>query len=1097
MKKTVMTAMSFLVALSLCGAEKTLHYSAPITESPPVIDGKILPGEWRDSLSFDGMRHASGGKLEWRSAKSFITSDGTSIYLAMETELPGDGSLVTGKQQNGIQACFEDIAEFFIDPAPDADVGINHHLLVNSAGNSSLEAIPRGNAQKATWKKSDIQFRQSKENGKWTVEAKFPVALFRRELSGSPWGISICRSWMRPLLFSSSPGNFNGNNVRISFAKENPALAFRWNRDPFTKHIDMTLSVRNRSGIPQAYDAGILLTNNHMPDMRKEETLKTAADETANLHFEAKLTGNTCTDFDLRIQLKDSAGREIFPLHYTWNVPLRKNRWMIAKDRVNTADFEIAHYPYSRKLRIENILRSHKGKIPAQNPVEIIEKETGKTVWSGFVPGKDGALTCFTLPELNGIYKVVFQVGGDKVEKELERKRFEWENNTLGLSRKVYPPFTDMTVSGRTVGTVFREHLLGNTGLPEQITVKGVELFASGSRLVANGQPVSGTLSFAEKAPDRVVTASALTGRNFSATASGLWEYDGALKYDLTLNPGKIDSLVLEIPLKDSLAPIAYTGIMRNIVLEHLPSRDGIIWKSTDAPLDKRMPAGFCNYLYLGGFHRGLCVFAENDRNWGWKHGTPNMDIVRRGNAVILRIHLVNAPLSVSRKQTLSFGLMAAPVKPRPKDWAVRWIDNKYTVLGTDVNWLGGPGCCACVYPPGRKTIFWEALAKANVEPLKTPEQKAERKKLADELIRIAAPYFAPFDVPDYQKGYNRLVYHRIARGASYGRNMIFYYNRSVYNGLDEYPTFMNEWTTADFEARRYIPSIDEIFIVPSRSYIDYSLYWHKKSFQYRNHGIYWDNIMCVPSYNTEMTDAYRRPAGSIVPAAGIWQLRSLIKRAFVMMCEEGLPPVTLPHMTSLSFLPMLSFATYQLDWEWKRSAGPVQTRFSRDYCRLVSHGELAGVVPVVCNDAGPQAGLKHIERSFAGVALVHMLDRYNSNSEKYTPEKPLNTLNRAVHERYLHEPGVRTVRYWDETNDSGILIDNKETAWITHFVPEKKAVSVLCSYSDKPQTVRLKFPAGWKTSDFENGRELPGKENNELVLNLKPYEVLAVEFKK
>ena len=63
MKKTVMTAMSFLVALSLCGAEKTLHYSAPITESPPVIDGKILPGEWRDSLSFDGMRHASGGKL--------------------------------------------------------------------------------------------------------------------------------------------------------------------------------------------------------------------------------------------------------------------------------------------------------------------------------------------------------------------------------------------------------------------------------------------------------------------------------------------------------------------------------------------------------------------------------------------------------------------------------------------------------------------------------------------------------------------------------------------------------------------------------------------------------------------------------------------------------------------------------------------------------------------------------------------------------------------------------------------------------------------------------------------------------------------------
>lgn len=291
MKKTVMTAMSFLVALSLCGAEKTLHYSAPITESPPVIDGKILPGEWRDSLSFDGMRHASGGKLEWRSAKSFITS-GRHIHLIWQGKrnCRGMEALSPGKQQNGIQACFEDIAGFFIDPAPDADVGINHHLLVNSAGNSSLEAIPRGNAQKVTWKKSDIQFRQSKENGKWTVEAKFPVALFRRELSGSPWGISICRSWMRRCSFLRLPEI----STEITSGYPLQRRIRRWHsagtRDPFTKHIDMTLSVRNRSGIPQAYDAGILLTNNHMPDMRKEETLKTAADETANLHFEAKLT---------------------------------------------------------------------------------------------------------------------------------------------------------------------------------------------------------------------------------------------------------------------------------------------------------------------------------------------------------------------------------------------------------------------------------------------------------------------------------------------------------------------------------------------------------------------------------------------------------------------------------------------------------------------------------------------------------------------------------------------------------------------------------------------------------------------------------------
>ncbi len=1091
MKNIAMTSLSLLAAFSLFGDGKMLNYPAPVTEKPPVIDGRLSPGEWRDSLSFDGMKQESGGKLEWRAAKSFITSDGNYIYLATETELPEDGSLVTKEQQKGVHACFEDIVEFFIDPAPDDPSGINYHLLVNSAGNSDFDSIPRGKTQKPDWKNSGVEFKQSKENGKWTVEARFPLALFGRGITGKPWGISLCRSWMRPLLFSSVPGHFNGNDVRIDFSRENPALAFRWNRDPFLKHINMTLSVRNRADAPRTFDAKILLTNNHMPDVRKEEPLKLAPDEAKEVRFDAKLTGNTCTDFDLSLSLKDSSGKEIFPLQYIWNVPLRKNRWLVAEGQVNSFDFEVAHYPYLKKLRIGNILGSYKGKLPERIPVELADAKTGKTVWKDSVPGKNGVISCFTVPELDGEYKLIFSLNNAKVEKELVRKHFEWEKNTLGTSRKVYPPFTDMTVQGNSVGTVLREHLLGRTGLPEQITVKGVEILASKCRLIANGQPVAGTLAFTEKAPDCVQTTSILTGKNFSAAASGRWEYDGALKYDLTLNPGKIDSLVLEIPMKSGIAPIAYTGIMRDIVLERLKTQEGVVWKSTQAPADKRMPAGFCPYLYLGSALRGLCFFAENNRNWGWKRGTPNLEIVRKGGEVILRVNLVNSPLTIEKPQTLSFGLMTAPVKPRPKDWATRWTDNQYTVLGTDINWLGGPGCCACVYPPGRKTIFWEALAKANTEPLKTPEQKAERKKLAEELIRIAAPYFEPFDVPDYQKGYNRHVHHRISNGASYGRSMIFYYNRSVYNGLDEYPTFMNEWTTADFEARRYIPSINEIFIVPSRSYIDYSLYWHRKSFQYRNNGIYWDNFMNVPSYNTEMTEAYYNPDGSITPAACFWQMRELVKRAFVMMNEEGLPPVTLPHMTSLSFLPLLSFATYQLDWEWKRSAGPVQTRFGRDYCQIVSHGELAGTIPVVCNDAGPQAGQDFIQRSFAGVMLVHMLDSYN-----FLPTKPMKSLNQAVSEQYLHEPGVETYRCWDEKKCPGFSIDNHEIAWIIHLVPGKKAVFGLCSYSDASQSVKLNSPAGWKAFHFETGKPAAA-ENGNLSLVLKPYEVLALEFKK
>ena len=97
------------------------------------------------------MRQHNGGALEWRRARAFIGTDGKALYLALETELPEDRSLVTGKQRKGVQACFEDIAEFFIDPDPDAASGINYHLLVNAAGNTDFDALPRGKAEKPDW----------------------------------------------------------------------------------------------------------------------------------------------------------------------------------------------------------------------------------------------------------------------------------------------------------------------------------------------------------------------------------------------------------------------------------------------------------------------------------------------------------------------------------------------------------------------------------------------------------------------------------------------------------------------------------------------------------------------------------------------------------------------------------------------------------------------------------------------------------------------------------------------------------------------------------------------------------------------------------
>ena len=162
----------------------------------------------------------------------------------------------------------------------------------------------------------------------------------------------------------------------------------------------------------------------------------------------------------------------------------------------------------------------------------------------------------------------------------------------------------------------------------------------------------------------------------------------------------------------------------------------------------------------------------------------------------------------------------------------------------------------------------------------------------------------------------------------------------------------------------------------PAKSYIDYNLYWYAKSFELAgNGGVYWDNWFVAPSFNTGGTDAYRRADGNVVPTAGIWGLRELSKRTFVMMNELGMRPITFPHMTSFSPLPLLSFATVQYDWEWKYSEGDVQDRYRREYLQLASTGELAGAWPVLLGDQGPLGDDPWTQRTFTAVRIVHELD--------------------------------------------------------------------------------------------------------------------------
>ena len=142
--------------------------------------------------------------------------------------------------------------------------------------------------------------------------------------------------------------------------------------------------------------------------------------------------------------------------------------------------------------------------------------------------------------------------------------------------------------------------------------------------------------------------------------------------------------LTLEIPLRAEVAQLMHAmadGIRYPIIIGRVPAGDGVIWSAKQL-MTSDWPANFCTYLFLGDAARGLCWFAENDRGWSRDPTTANLELRREGEQLIIRVQLANQPFTLDTARTMTFGVQAAPIKPRLEGWRHRWYTDHYSILG-------------------------------------------------------------------------------------------------------------------------------------------------------------------------------------------------------------------------------------------------------------------------------------------------------------------------------------------------------------------------------------------------------------------------------
>ncbi|MCY2931423.1 MAG: DUF6067 family protein [Planctomycetota bacterium] len=1087
-------------------------YRASLLAQSPLAKGPIQLDRWKAATGLDGL--GAGGLMDNRRARVLVGATATHLCVGVISELPPDGALVTDR----VDLLDDDCLEIWLAPGEGQPLGI----VLNSRERLEYRAMDGAPCPGAA---GACQVIHALHEGMWHCQIEVPLEVFTAagRAVDSLWRLDVVRRFQRPSARAGLAAP-NGQLPRFQFvAAPQPVVQLNYLEDPGRAgSLGVALDLFNPTDKPLTLAAGIGLVRDRMEDIFNREDCTVPPGQTHRVLVYSE--GLAAREFSAHSFVRDAAGKYIYSRVQTYR-PHQLARWTQEEAAKAPLDLQFAYWPYHNRMRV---LADVSG-LPAAARLERVDVQVrsradGKVIHSLSLPAsRFEAGRCeaaFDLPALEGDYQVVATATGpgtpaEPVVKDFVRRVYPWEKLGLGASRKVYPPFEPIVSRGATQKLALKEYDLNDQGLLSQVRAGHVDydevcdLLAGPMRYVAviDGKTVQASaspLEYLERADDRVLARGQVTLGPLALKPACTLEYDGVLRVDLGLGASggrTVEQLVLEIPLNAAHAGLinAMSTRFRDAIKAHpLPAGEGVVWSAADLP-PVGWPENFCTYVFLGDPNRGLCWFAENDAGWSWDGAKPNLDVTRKGGIVTLRVYLINKPLVVEAPRTITFGLQAAPVKPRLPGWRHRWYTENWNVVGCDQHWLGW-GCCGSVHPPHGDLRLWEFFRRGNEEKLSD--------EAVEQAIAIGRVHFEPFG-EGAVRGFEEAA--RLNLRDRYGKKMIFYYNRCSTAADEELQTFMDEWGMEDYNGHwRGVNQRYEIGVIPGESFIDYSLYWYGKSFDVAgNRGVYVDNVFFSSVRNRMASAAYRKADGSIMPSTGVWGLRDLAKRTFVYMGERGMEPMHMVHMTSVEALPLNSFYTIQYDWEWRRGEGDVHDRFDRDYLKLVTNGEHVGVWPVVLHELGPLSAEYWTLKTFEGVGIVHELivDPYfwhgrPLNETDVADRKLYDTFRKPVHD-LVARPGVQAYRYWD-SRPQPVRASDADLPGIVYSLKGREAIFAITSYApdDRQADIAidpagLGFPGPYRVTDVETGQPVPVTGNRMKVAlarhDLKMFRLLPV----
>ncbi len=547
-----------------------------------------------------------------------------------------------------------------------------------------------------------------------------------------------------------------------------------------------------------------------------------------------------------------------------------------------------------------------------------------------------------------------------------EEKSFEWLGNKFGVSEKIMPPFTPITLDDANVlSTVLRRHALAANGLLAQVNAKGNDILEGpmSFHLIANGTSLkesNAKLSVVEKKDNRVVTESDADFGEWRYHATTEWDYDGFALVKVKFTPANkdvLDALTMTIPLKRSAATLyhALVDAARGNPGGLIPAGEGCVWDSCGLPRQRNkqgmivVPGEFVPYIWVGGEERGLCLLFDSPKGFALEDGRPMLKLIRHGDVVELQCDIINLKGGNKGEPIeFSFGYQVTPVKPIMKEWrkwsfelgnklpgmrAVQIVENK-----EDFGIFSSFG----VVPDGNDYSYAKAV-RETIKKRRVPYELMDKihtdakEKLQEKQKRITGKVDEKQIARTLNEMETRFMQHGMTEDV-----VIPYSCQSLIDMNDEaYQYHKAEWATR-YQYREGI--IDRIYM--TKRAIEYELWAYRKMLQAGADGIYLDEVFVQPQTNPDLSTC-RDYKGRVIPEMGLLRNREMNKRLAQMMFDMGLKdrPFCI-HMTNTNIIPVFAFANIYLAWEYWMNENFI-TQFPLDYNRTVPSGLQCGVIPI------------------------------------------------------------------------------------------------------------------------------------------------------